>query len=144
MLKLCIKCGESKDRDLFNWKNEELGRKHSSCKECHVRYRRKHYLDNRDKYISKALKWNSEQRFKLQRIVLRYLKDHRCIDCNENDVLVLDFDHRNSKIKSISEMVKSCCSVERVVAEIKKCDVRCANCHRRKTARELGFWKMGA
>ena len=144
MLKLCGKCNKQKDISLFNWKNEKRGWRHAFCKECHAGYRRKHYLDNRIKYIAKALVWNGAQRLKLQKVVLSYLKNHPCIDCGENDVLVLEFDHRTSKIKGIAEMVQSSCSVGRVLAEIKKCDVRCANCHRRKTSKDLGFWKMGA
>ncbi len=129
---------------LFNWKNEKLGWRHSFCKECHARYRRAHYLDNRNKYIAKALKWNGAQRLKLQKVVLNCLQNHPCVDCGEADILVLDFDHRISKIKGIAEMVQSSCSEDRLITEINKCDVRCANCHRRKTARDLGFWKMGA
>jgi hypothetical protein len=30
----------------------------------------------------------------------------------------------------------------RVRAEIEKCDVRCVNCHRRKTARDFGWLKI--
>ena len=35
-------------------------------------------------------------------------------------------------------------SWERVEAEIAKCSVRCANCHRRRTAEQFGYWRHGA
>jgi hypothetical protein len=32
-------------------------------------------------------------------------------------------------------------SWDRIAEELKKCDVRCANCHRRKTARDFKWFK---
>ena len=55
---------------------------------------------------------------------------------------MLDFDHRSDKRFSISTMFKNCHSVEQLRKEIAKCDVRCANCHRKKTALERGYWKV--
>ena len=34
------------------------------------------------------------------------------------------------------------CDLKTVIREIKKCEIRCANCHRRRTARQFG-WRRG-
>lgn len=67
-----------------------------------------------------------------------YLKVHPCLDCGEKDIVVLEFDHRGDKKYSIADMRDNYC-LEVVQAEVAKCDVRCANCHRRKTAKERGY-----
>ncbi len=74
-------------------------------------------------------------------IVREYLESHPCITCGETDPIVLDFDHRDSstKIKAISHMM-AFAGTDTIKAEIAKCDVRCANCHRRKTAIELNWY----
>jgi hypothetical protein len=60
----------------------------------------------------------------------------------KNDVIVLDFDHLNNKRLGIAEMYRNSYSIETVKEEIRKCVVRCANCHRKKTAKEIGYWKF--
>jgi hypothetical protein len=115
------------------------------CKACHKVYRRQHYLDNREKYIKKARRWNREYvvqyRTRAREYIYAYLQSHPCVDCGETDPLVLDFDHvRGVKRESISQLVRSQATLEVIKAEIAKCDVRCANCHRRKTAKERGHW----
>ena len=45
---------------------------------------------------------------------------------------VMDFDHRDGKEAEISVLVNAL-SVRRLVAEMAKCDVVCANCHRIRT-----------
>lgn len=67
-----------------------------------------------------------------------YLLEHPCVDCGESDVRVLEFDHRDPSEKSgsISRMVGDRCGIERIAAEVEKCDVRCANCHRRRSKEE--------
>ncbi len=56
-----------------------------------------------------------------------------CVDCGEADPIVLDFDHKPGEIKfrSVANLVNHSRAV--LMAEMKKCDVRCANCHRRVT-----------
>jgi hypothetical protein len=72
--------------------------------------------------------------------VEQWLATHPCIDCSEDDPVVLEFDHvRGKKVSGISEMVIQYCSLAKLEEEVKKCDVRCANCHRRKTAKEKGY-----
>jgi hypothetical protein len=50
---------------------------------------------------------------------------------------VLDFDHRGDKAFAIGEAI-TYRRWETILAEIAKCDVVCANCHRRRTARRNG------
>jgi len=72
--------------------------------------------------------------------VRQYFLTHPCVDCGESDPVVLDFDHRSDKFRHVSYLVASGCAWTTIVREIAKCDVRCANCHARKTARELGIY----
>lgn len=77
--------------------------------------------------------------------LIRYLAEHPCVDCGEGDVVVLDFDHvRGDKVNDICTLSRWGISWTRIETEIAKCDVRCANCHRRKTARERGYYRHGA
>lgn len=65
-----------------------------------------------------------------------YLEEHPCVDCEEADPVVLTFDHvRGEKLGTISDLLRKR-GWEVVVAEIKKCEVRCANCHLRRHARD--------
>ena len=69
-----------------------------------------------------------------------YLLAHPCVDCGESNPVVLDFDHRDRATKSrdVAWFIRRR-DLVRLAAEIAKCEVRCANDHRRKTARELGY-----
>ena len=61
-----------------------------------------------------------------------------CVDCGYNfHPAALEFDHLPGaeKLGSVSSLVS--CSRERLLAEIAKCEVVCANCHRVRTARRL-------
>ena len=55
---------------------------------------------------------------------------------------MLDFDHvRGDKVKELSVLVSQGVSVRKLDAEIAKCVVVCANCHRRRTAIRQGSWR---
>lgn len=56
----------------------------------------------------------------------------KCRDCNVDDPIVLAFHHRNKsdKRKNVGLMCHTGSSVTRLLEEIAKCDVLCANCHR--------------
>ena len=72
-----------------------------------------------------------------------FLRVHPCVDCGEADLLVLDFDHRDPSTKrlEISSMLEGY-SWAAISAEIATCDVRCSNCHRRRTAHQFGWRKL--
>jgi hypothetical protein len=85
-------------------------------------------------------KAQKRHRIKVRQNVLEFLSDKKCIDCSESDPIVLDFDHKNqkTKFKTIHQMLSGHYSWSSVLREIDKCEVRCANCHRRKTYTQLG------
>jgi hypothetical protein len=61
-----------------------------------------------------------------------YKREHPCIRCGESDPVVLDLHHRdpNEKEFTISAWTFRA-SIKALEVEIAKCDVLCANCHRR-------------
>jgi len=67
-----------------------------------------------------------------------------CVDCGNADPAVLDFDHRGPKRLRVSQMPRYGYSVEAIEAEMAVCDVRCGNCHRRRTARAGAYFRARA
>lgn len=78
-----------------------------------------------------------------QEYVLAVLQKNHCIDCSELDPVVLDFDHinREEKFRSVAKLIRQGAALVKLQNEIDKCVIRCANCHRRKTAKELGWFR---
>ncbi len=122
----CPKCNEKYDSQLFhNSKTRKTG-KSLYCKSCE-----RERVDVR--------RANNKQKF------LDFLKTQACIDCGNNNPIVLEFDHREKKAArkySIGLMLQDRISWKRILEEIAKCDVRCANCHRIKTAKERNSYRL--
>lgn len=140
-MKECTRCKELKDISLFSKKkNTKDGLQHV-CKVCHTFYLKEHYKDNKKYYKDKASIRNKETRTDNLQFTFNYLKEHPCVDCGESDPLVLEFDHLNDKYKNVSTLVGSNCSLDKIKKEIAKCEVRCCNCHRRKTIKQFEWYK---
>ena len=94
----------------------------------------KHYRENKEKIISRSAARNKKQRKKNKEFVWRIKRMSSCTDCGESNPVVLDFDHvRGKKIRAIADMVGNYYSIETIKKEIRKCEIRCSNCHRKKT-----------
>jgi hypothetical protein len=143
MKKTCPRCKRELKEDDFNWKIKNVRRAYY-CRDCSRQYVKDHYKNNKRYYLSKAKKRNILARKAVFEYIGSYLSQHACVDCGEDDILVLEFDHRdrNEKTSEISKMIRQRISMKRVAEEISKCDVRCANCHRRKSQKESGSWKL--
>jgi hypothetical protein len=125
-MKICPSCKEEKDTKLFNKSKRWKDGLYPYCKKC-------------------ELQKSNARRTKVKIKVLEYLKCHPCIDCGNSNPVVLEFDHRvkkESRQHSITEMLNDRKSWDKVEQEIAKCDVRCANCHRIKTAKQNNCFKL--
>lgn len=78
-------------------------------------------------------------RVRIRENLLEYLSTKQCVDCGENDPIVLEFDHvdRKKKLRNVARFISGHWSWKTVLVEIGKCEIRCANCHRRKTYRQM-------
>ena len=71
-------------------------------------------------------------------IVQRYLQQNKCIDCAESRWFVLENDHiapnkiKNSHGNSVRTLSK-CPTIDSLLLELKKCQVVCIKCHRKRT-----------
>jgi ribosomal protein L44E len=102
-------------------------------------YDRAYYQRTKDRYNASRRggirKHTQKRRAMLNRIKL----ERGCADCGYNaHAIALDFDHHTGeKVKGVSALYVH--SLETLMAEIAKCDVVCANCHRIRTAQRAGW-----
>lgn len=140
-MRRCTICLKEQPLEEFSWRNKSKGILHKRCQECQRSYGKKHYQRNKAYYKKKAHKSERAPQRRRQ-YVWDYLLEHPCVDCGEQDPVVLEFDHTNPAEKrySVANLV-SRYTLNTLIIEINKCQVRCANCHRRKTAAQLGYYQ---
>lgn len=132
--KRCTRCGETKGLAAFNrWSRSQDGRQ-PHCRDCSKAY----YRANRERHIRNVQRWKARYRLEIRAKLIQYLRAHPCVDCGETDIRVLEFDHiRGEKEYGIAGTLRQGYSWDTILQEIAKCEVRCANCHARRTA-EVG------
>jgi hypothetical protein len=138
--KRCSTCGEVLPLSEFNLRRAAHDGLQSRCRPCSKQW----YQDNAVTHRANVRR-NSRALIKRNRAaVTDYLLAHPCVDCGERDVRCLDFDHREGtdKITNVCTLVHNAGSWLRILAEIEKRDVRCANCHRRVTVQRGGYWRQ--
>ena len=145
MKKICPGCGEEREAERdFAWKNKAKGTRQRWCRVCQAEANSRHYQNNKQIYLDRALTRNDRVNTENKRSLYAYLSSHPCVDCGEADVRVLEFDHvRGSKTVEIARLLDRAISWAKIEAEIAKCEVRCANCHRRKTLERGKWWRFG-
>ncbi len=139
----CSACQSVKAATDFSYADERRGVLNAYCRTCQAEYRHAHYLANKTVYVRRAIAQMKARRAANRRGVLLYLSTHPCVDCGMDNPVVLEFDHRDPKLKiaAVSRLIVNK-PWTRVLAEIQKCDVRCINCHRRRTAQQFSWGKV--
>lgn len=130
---LCTRCGRSLPGEAFPRKAKGSLFLQSWCRDCFSAFNWANYAANRPREIAR-IRANELRNREQNRIRVReYLASHHCVDCGEDDPDVLEFDHLHDKRYDVSNMVQRGMSWSLIETEIAKCEVRCANDHRRKT-----------
>lgn len=143
MTKKCSKCREIKPFEEFAKNKSKKDGLTDTCKPCKAAQVRDYYAATPIyRQSSKDRVEAAKRRNKIK--VYQYLLQHPCIDCGEDDVMVLDLDHRDArlKIENVSSLTRKAVKWETVQKEIDKCDVRCSNCHRRRTAKQFNGYSL--
>lgn len=107
------------------------------CRECFREYFRK----RGDLHRQQSGDARRRRREEAWAFIRRYRETHPCLDCGQEDPDLLEFDHIGIKKRAISDLVRDAASLKVIKAELKECQVVCANCHRRRTAKQSGSWR---
>jgi hypothetical protein len=134
-VKRCTRCGERKALDQFPPVRRGEPELQTWCRACFAENNARYYREHREAQKARLIRNTDARRAENKGRLLAYLSTHPCVDCGERDVVVLQFDHVRDKSMNISTLIGMGASWKRIEAEIAKCEVRCANCHRLRTAR---------
>jgi HNH endonuclease len=140
--KICNHCGIEKDEEEFSWRYEYLGIRNKSCKDCQSNFNKSYYQgDTYERHKQVIRERKAVARETARDYVYNYLLTHPCESCGETDPRVLEFHHVGEKDMAVTTMTGGGYSIERIKAELEKCQVLCANCHRRITVEERGWYR---
>ena len=100
-------------------------------------FQARHYQEHKDLYKARAAESSKKLRKERQEYVRTVKNETPCADCQVSyPYWVMDFDHLHDKEHKISLMVSGY-SMKKLKAEIDKCEIVCANCHRDRTHARL-------
>ena len=129
-MKRCTACGREKPRPEFTKRADSPdGLKHE-CRACTARRNKAYKSNNNEKVLARA----AQRRREIREYVMQ-VKSAPCTDCGRTyPPYVMEFDHLpgNGKAFNIGFMATRV-GWAKIKAEIDKCEVVCANCHRIRT-----------
>jgi len=139
--RLCGRCGQVKPAIAFAWRRRHRLQRDTYCRPCRSTYGKEHYRANKQRYIDLSQATKERTRIVRTQYLIEFFESHPCQDCGQTDPVVLEFDHRGDKLFDIGAGLISR-KWKSVLQEMEKCDVVCANCHRRRTARRRGSVRL--
>lgn len=129
----CAICGENKPLDHFNTKVKHADRTiyDAYCRPCRREYRQRHYQANKKDYFRRV----RERERRIYETVVCAAKARPCADCGiQFSPWQMDFDHvQGKKVMAIARRGSKSYSIRKLLEEIAKREVVCANCHRDRT-----------
>lgn len=90
-------------------------------------YLKSHYLQNKQKYVGAIY----SRRDRNSQLILEYKQGKTCEVCGNDNPVLFDFHHLEGKELEITNAVHDW-GIKRIKRELDKCQILCANCHRKK------------
>ncbi len=90
-------------------------------------YRRKWYKENSLGQRNSV----KRRKKKVQEWFMKYKSNLSCSKCGENHPATIDFHHKGKKENQVAQMAHWGYAIENIKKEIDKCQILCANCHRK-------------
>jgi hypothetical protein len=140
MTKYCPVCKETKPIDQFAKHKSRPDGLQSMCKACQHNHAKVYFQNNKAKFNE----LNRQNRVKKRLAIEEYKKDKVCVDCDNNNPVVLTFDHvRGKKVAAIPDMANRSFTLAAIYKEIAKCEMRCFNCHMIKDRLKCNITAIG-
>ena len=136
----CKQCQIEKDVSEFSKAKTNPYREYqNNCKKCQAANAREHYKKNKAKKVAQTQLWNETARDRNYKFLFKWMSRFaKCVDCGFDDIRALEFDHvRGEKYKGVKDMCNKTAAISTIKEEIRKCEIRCANCHRIKTQKQF-------
>ena len=140
-MKSCSRCKKEFKEEEFRIMNARLNKRQPMCDPCLSEYNKEYWVKVKDRRNPIKNSNTKKRRLVVIDFIVSYLKNHPCVDCGEKDIVVLEFDHLKDKKNNVSSMIQGGNSIETIQKEINKCEVVCANCHKRRTAKTFNWYK---
>lgn len=142
MKKWCPGCRRSRPTSAFHQNKARSDGLASTCKDCKSRAQRSWYERNRSAHIENTMARKRRVVAANRELYWNYLLGHPCVDCGISDPVVLEFDHEDElKVAAVARMLGEGWSWSAIAQELEKGAIRCANCHRRRTAHIRHQWR---
>lgn len=131
-----------KEEEEFNGRSKNLGIRAKTCRDCAHEFNKTYFEGPaKERHLQQVRERKQAAREYARDYITEYLKTHPCETCGESDIRVLKFHHVGDKDMAVGAMVSGGYSVERITREIQACQVLCANCHRKITVEERGWFR---
>ncbi len=169
--KVCNRCNNRKPIERFNKKSSRGVQPY--CRPCQSEYQKIYYKKDTNRQLQKMYSNRKKRKKDIHRFLTEYFTKHTCVGCakkeaklkkllkgkvsspiiNEivklygSDIRHLTFDHlhtRGEKEHTIAQMITDIQPINKIQKEIKKCVVRCHNCHNSMTIKRSKNWRYYA
>ena len=135
-MKQCGRCSVKGVLNEFAQRVRSTDGLQSYCRSCQHTTYTEYYRNDHSAFRIALRERTRRQRDVNRRFIAQFLSTHPWSDCGLADSIVLEFDHvRGAKVGNVGAMAYAPVTLAKLQQEIEKCDVRCANCHRKRTAR---------
>lgn len=129
MEKVCNKCGVLKPLSEYNKNSKKKDGVQTWCRECTKVRNNERYANDREHRDRIAR--NNRNNILRNRELVRKFKSQGCLLCSEKELVALDLHHLDPSTKEahVSELLTY--GPKKLLSEIEKCVILCANCHRK-------------